>query len=155
MCIVPDAPILIPMLKPSDPAHEEFAPVLLWVRNGRGKFVVGGSKWKQELRAVRSILQPLQELERRGKIVFTPDAEVDAEVQVVKDLEPRADFDDPHLVALVRLTGCRLVCLRDPRAHRFLRDTRLYDRSTERPSLYTGMRNSRLLRDQNIAPCCR
>ena len=109
--------------------------------------------YKDELNAVKSILGFLAELQRRGKIVRRIDTEVDAEVLVVKAIEPKKDFDDPHLVALVRLTGCKLICVRDPRSHKFLRATNLYRSLRERPRLYTRAKNSSLLCLKNIPNC--
>ena len=155
MCVVADPPTLIPMFKQTDPEHIAFAPVRDWIVTGPGKFIIGGSKYKKELSAVKSIIPFLLELQRRGKIVSCIDAAVDAEEAAVKLIEPAVDFDDPHLVALIRLTGCRLICIRDPRSHRFLRATRLYVTSGDRPRLYTRAKNKTLLHHANVAPCCR
>ena len=116
---------------------------------------MGGAKYKRELSALKSILSILVELERKGKVVRATDADVDADELIVKTIEPASDFDDPHLVALVRLTGCRLICIRDPRAHKFLRAAAFYRSKKDRPSLYTRAKNYILLRPQNLAPCCR
>jgi len=155
MCIVVDPPAFIPMFKQTDPEHSDFAAVRDWVISGPGKFVLGGAKYKGELFAVRSVLHFLTELERRGKVVRRNDAEVDADEAAVKVIEPAADFDDPHLVALIRLTGCRLICVRDPRAHRFLRATKFYATTKDRPKLYTRPKNGSLLCSQNLALCCK
>jgi hypothetical protein len=116
---------------------------------------MGGATYNKELSAVRSIIGLLAELERRGKIVRRANAEVDAEESKVRQIEPSKDFDDPHLVALVRLTGCKLICIRDLRAHRFLRAAHFYRRLQDRPRLYTRAKNSPLLCAANIAPCCK
>ena len=155
MCVVADPPTFVPMFKSSDPDHPAFAAVREWVTAGPGKFVMGGAKYRAELFAVRSVLPFLTELEKRKKIVRRSDAEVDAEELIVKRIEPTEDFDDPHLVALVRLTGCRLICIQDQRSHRFLRATRLYRSAKERPRLYTRAKNASLLCSDNLAPCCK
>jgi hypothetical protein len=155
MCLVADPPTLVPIFKQADPDHAAFSPVKSWVISGPGKFVIGGSKYRAELNAVRSILPFLTELEKRGKIVRKSDAEVDAEERKVKLIEPSSDFDDPHLVALIRLTGCKLICVRDTRSHKFLRATRLYRVAKERPHLYTRAKNANLLCNNNLSPCCK
>ena len=155
MCIVADPPTFISMFKSTDPGHADFVAVRDWVIGGPGKFVMGGAKYKSELRAVSSVLPFLAELERKGKIIRRTDAEVDADEVAVKAIEPANDFDDPHLVALIRLTGCKLICIRDTRAHKFLRSVRFYQSPKHRPSLYTRPKNGGLLRVENLAPCCR
>lgn len=155
MCIVADPPTLIPIFKETDPEHRDFAPVKDWVLFGPGKLVLGGTKYKEELSRMPSVLAFIRELEKVGKIVRKLDEEVDKDQEAVKVLEPAADFDDPHLVALVRLSGCRVICIRDPRSHRFLRKIALYRSSKDRPKLYTRPKNDGLLCRDNIAPCCR
>lgn len=153
MCIVVDAPVLVPIFKASDPEHGRFLPVHDWVRSGAGKLVLGGSKYKEELASVSSVLPVLMELERRGRVVRVSDALVDREMMIVTGLESSKDFDDPHLIAIVRVTGCRLVCLRDNRAHRFLVKVKLYG-GRARPRLFTNRKHKHLLCPANIAACC-
>lgn len=155
MCIIVDPPLFIPMLKSSDPSNAIYSPVREWIDNGPGKFVIGGTKYRDELRKICSVLPILAEYERKGKIVRQNNTAVDAEVTAVKTIEPRKDFDDPHLVALVRSCGCKLICVNDPRSHKFLRDVRFYQSNKHRPKLYTRPKNVTLLVNNNIASCCR
>lgn len=155
MCIIADPPTFIPIFKNTDPEYEKFSAVREWVQNGRGKFIMGGTTYQNELFAVRSILKILTELERRGKVKRTDTMTVDSEEAIVKELEPTQDFDDPHLVALVRASGCKVICIRDPRSHRFLRMAKFYKSKKDRPKLYTREKNINLLCNNNIAPCCK
>ena len=43
MAVVVDPPLFIPMLKTSDPNHQEYFDIKNWVLNGRAKFVIGGT----------------------------------------------------------------------------------------------------------------
>lgn len=155
MCIVIDPPVFISLLKIDDAEHEKFKPVFDWVVNGSGKFVTGGSKYKNELKKMSSILVILAELKKKGKIVSIDDGTVDFEVDVVKGIEPAKNFDDPHLVALIRLTNCKLVCTRDIRALPYLRSGKFYSSLSQRPKIYTRKKNTGLLCSKNIAKCCR
>lgn len=155
MCIVVDPPLFVPMFKATDPEHDVYQPIRDWIFKGPGKFVTGGSTYKKELSKVSSVLKTLTELEKRGKLVKANDETVDAEEQKAKQLMPTSDFDDPHLVALVRTTLCRLICIRDPRAHKFLRNSTLYVSTKHRPRLYTRAKNKQLLCEQHISTCCR
>jgi hypothetical protein len=155
MCVVVDPPLFVSLFKKTDPDHAEFQPVLNWVDQGRGKFVYGGALYLDELRRVPSAIPVLAELARRGKIVKVDDAAVDQRQAAAKRIEPAQEFDDPHLVAIVGVSGCKLICVRDPRSHKFLRRTDFYNRSTDRPKLYTRAKNRALLCDSNICACCR
>jgi hypothetical protein len=155
MCIVIDPPVFISLFKTDDKEHEKFKPVLDWVINGPGKFVTGGSKYKEELGKISSILSILAELKKKGKMVSVDDLKVNSDVEQIKALEPSKDFDDPHLVALIRLTSCKLVCTRDFRSFRYLRSSKLYASLSLRPKIYTRKQNSTLLCPKNIARCCK
>lgn len=155
MSIVVDPPTFIPMFKASDPEHSAFSPVRDWVTKGPGKFVMGGTKYNRELQSVKSILNLLNELGKKGKIIRRSNTEVDADELRVKAIEPANDFDDPHIVALIRVSGCKLVCIRDRRSHRFLRASYLYDSPRDRPKLYTRAQNVGLLCIFNIPVCLR
>lgn len=143
------------MFKSSDPEHGKYLPVKNWVEKGIGKFVIGGSQYKLELSKIKSILPFLAEFERKGKIRRADDNAVDNEIPLIQRTEPSTDFDDPHLVALVRVSGCKLICIRDPRSHRFLRSGKLYKTLQCRPKLYTREKNVNLLCAINIANCCK
>ena len=155
MCVVADPPTFIPMFKPSDAEHAEFAPVAQWVMKGAGKFVIGGSTYRTQLRAVSSIVGVLLELEKLGKVLRYSDVDVDPERCTPNGLSGSEYFDDAHLVALVRLTKCKVVCVRDKRSHKFLRASHLYQSPKDRPKLYTREKNKSLLCPKNIAACCR
>lgn len=150
MCIVVDPPTLIPMFKADDPEHLNFAPVKEWIDTGPGKFVIGGKKFRAELMAVGTMIKLLTEFEKRGKVLRQNDADVDQHELTVRDIEPAKDFDDPHLVALVRVSGARLVCTRDQRSHKYLKESRFYEQTCGRPKIYTKAKNSSLLCVMNI-----
>jgi hypothetical protein len=155
MCIVVDPPVFVPMFKENDVEHATFVAVRNWVRHGPGKFVIGGSKYQSELANVSSVIPVLSEYERMGKICRRDESHVDNMVALVKFIESSSGFDDEHLVALVRLTGCRLVCLRDAKARKFLKMRKLYAKKQKVPKLYTKAQHaSELLVSANLAPCC-
>lgn len=156
MCIIADPPTFIPMFKDSDPEHATFVAVREWVTKGPGKFVMGGTKYNSELAKISSVIPALLELERKGRIVRAKRMDVDDHEVAVRKIEPSQDFDDPHLVALVRATGCQLICVRDRRSHKFLVDKKFYRTSgLSRPSLYTRANHKKLLLKSSPAPCCR
>lgn len=155
MCIIVDPPLFVPMFKSTDSNHGVYQPVKDWIDKGPGKFVVGGSQYFAELKKVCSVLTHLAEYERRGKIIRRTNTAVDVEVGMVKGIEPSKDFDDPHLVALVRECGCRIICVHDPRSHRYLREPKFYKSLGDRPKLYTRVKNANLLSLGNIPICYR
>jgi len=150
MCIVADPPTFVPIFKVDSANHSDFQPIKNWVLRGGGRFVIGGSKYRKELNGLRSVLPLIAELARMNKIIRRPDNEVDAEEAVVKRIVPSSDFDDEHLVALIRLTGCRVVCTSDLRSHKYFKSDALFPNRADRPSIYSEATHSHLLCNGNI-----
>lgn len=149
------SPLFISFFKVTDPAHPKYRPVLEWIESGPGKLVLGGSQYQQELMKVGSVLRMLSEIEKKGKVKRADKTCVDKDVLDVKKMEPAADFDDPHLVTLIRLTGCKLICVNDPRSHKYLLADSFYGSPKLRPKLYTNHTHKHLLCASNIASCCK
>lgn len=150
MCIVVDACAFSRVFDGDDP---QFGPVKKWIFSGRGRMVFGGTSYIRELNRLKKYLPIVAELSRQGKVVRIKDGEVDVVEKRVKKLVKSTDFDDPHIVAIVDVSGCRLVCTLDARADRFLRDSSLYKKS-RRPSIYRSASHLHLLRNSNIVGAC-
>lgn len=153
MCLIVDANILASFFDPDSTGHSEYRPARDWVIEGKGKLVVGGSKYGSEIPF--KYLKLFGALEKVNKVVVLEKDDVDEVEARVRALEPSKDFDDPHLIAIVIVSGCRIICTNDKRAIPFLKRTELYLGLTQRPQLYTSKRNDRLLVDQRIVGRCR
>lgn len=154
MAVIVDPPLFLALFDEKDERHGDFIEVLNWVIKGPAKFVVGGTKYKNEIYNVRSVMPKLAELSRARKIYSINDTVVDAEELRVKRIEPRADFDDPHLVALVCASKVKIICIKDPRAHKFLRRVDFYPDAKLRPKLFTRAKNRTLLIKDNLKGVC-
>lgn len=155
MCIIVDPPLFISIFKSSDSDHGSFSGLRDWISSGPGKFVLGGSLYKQELSKIESVLNLLKNFERSGKTVSIDDSKVDKEVKAVKKLKKSKDFDDPHLAALVRASFCKIIATRDKRSHKHLTDSSLYKKPCSKPKIYGGNRNNSILCKKNVASCCK
>lgn len=156
MCIVIDANTLSAVFDPTNEKHQAFRPVFEWILRGRGKVVYGGTTYAREaFERVRRFNKLFQELRRLGKAVVLPSAEVDAEERRVRAIEPSVDFDDPHIVAIVEVSGCTLLCSDDRRADKYIKEHSFYQRRSC-PKIYReATHHAELLTDGNIAECCR
>ena len=155
MCIVIDINTLSPVFNPTDQKHLEFLPVLKWICKDKGKIVFGGTKYNEELKRAHKYLRILRYLDAAGKVVRIDDNTVDNEEMRLNDQLTHRDFDDAHLVAIVIVSQCKVICTSDSRAHSFIKDQSLYPKHVKRPSIYSGLKNSHLLCDENIASCCK
>lgn len=156
MCVLIDTCAIHCVFGVDTKNHHDFEPILSWVRYGDGKIIIGGSKYKYELKAcIGKYSGLLAEFRKAGKLIYLDDGKVDARQRDVEKLENDPSFDDPHLVAIVIESGCRIICTNEVVAIPFLLNPRLYPRSTMRPKIYKGVRNASLLKDRrNIAPIC-
>jgi hypothetical protein len=153
MCAVIDPPLFVPIFSNRHSKHHEYECLRMWLISGTGKAVMGGSKYRNELKKVSSVLGLLAELQRRGKIVSFDDSQVDAAASFAKSVGSR-DLDDEHLIGLVAVSGCMVVCLDDPRAHTYLKNRALYRPTVRPPKIFSSSRNKNLLGRRYSAACC-
>lgn len=151
MCIVIDASVIPKVFGKTDP---DYIPVYDWITKGRGKIVIGGTKYGKELANLGRFTRLLSELSRQRKVIVMNKKTIDRLATKLKEIEPKPDFDDPHIVALVEESGCRIVCSEDKRSDKYLRDSRFYKKS-RRPSIYRyAKKHTHLISDKNIVGVC-
>ncbi len=154
MCIVIDTNAFASVFETNAEDHHEFRPILKWICEGKGKIVYGGAKYKAELWISRKYLRIFRQLQTARKTVEIVAAEIDQEQERLERALNHKNFDDPHLIAIVIVSGCKLICSKDKRAYAFIKDSSLYPKHFNRPRIYSSSSNSDLLCDQNIADCC-
>lgn len=152
MCIVIDTNTLASVFKEDSELHDEFIPVKEWILNGKGKIVFGGSDYQAELKKYLSIFK---ELKVGNKAVYISSDLVDKKKEEIKKLIVNKNFDDPHIVALLMVSGCKLICSNDKRAFPYFTHKLFFHPSKNTPKIYSGKRNKRLLVDNNIASICK
>jgi len=155
MCIIIDANTISKVFNEDDINHKEFKPLLDWILNDNGKIVYGGSKYFEELELMAKYRSLFIQLGKARKTVEIPLDLVDFETEKAKEIIQHKDFDDQHLVGLVRASKCKLVCTSEKRAIRFLKNSDLYVKSIHRPKIYSSSKNADLLCKNNIAKCCK
>lgn len=153
MCIIVDTNVLPSVFKQSSSNHSQFKPVRDWIIDGKGKIVFGGTKYINEIKG--TYLAFFLQLKKAGKAVSIPSDLVDAEQLVVGSMIVHPDFDDQHLVGLLRVSGCKLICSLDSRAFPYFRHTLFFSPASNRPRIYSTLTNSSLLCDRHIADVCK
>ncbi len=155
MCIIIDICALSSVFVTDSSAHRDFRPLKKWIVFGRGKVVYGGTKYKQELKKAFKFIKIFGQLKRAGKIVELSREDVDEAQKEVEQEIAHRDFDDPHLVAMVLVSKCRLICTNDDRAIPFLKNSKLYPKHFSKPRIYKSAKNADLLRDDYIVEICK
>jgi predicted nucleic acid-binding protein len=153
MCLIIDTCTFNAVFNEQSKHHHKYAAVLDWVNRRRGKIIIGGTKYRNELKTEK-ILSILAEYQRKTKVVAIPDIYVDREAKRLKGVIGDKDFNDEHLVALVVVSGCRVLCTNDKRALPYIKCRALYPKGIRRPLIYQSERNAKLCSQDNIVEAC-
>ena len=147
-----DANCLSCVFSSTDAGHPDFAPVKEWIDGPGGWLVIGGSKYIAELARARRYLNLVMEMKKRNKdkVIHVADTEVDNHERRIRQMCRDAAFNDAHLVALVCVSKCKLICTNEREALRYLQRRDFYPRGVRRPRIYRAVRNARLLRDTRL-----
>ena len=136
MCIIVDTNKLAEFFK--IPASEDAAPVRRWLHD-RGALVFGVGGRFGEIGG--RIQRQLRDLVQAGRARPVPAAELD---QDMRDLEAAGQLrsNDPHILALARVSGARLLYTADQALIADFKNKRIVD---PRGKVYSGAGNARLL----------
>lgn len=135
--------------------HEPFKPVFDWLMTGRGKLVMGGSKYDEELAKMKKYLRLISLLKSSRKVVRANDEAVDQRTIEIVRACPDADFDDPHMVALLAVSGCKLFCSEDERSYKYIKRKEWYTNGP--PKIYRSKSfkaAKHLLSDRHMSSIC-
>lgn len=154
MCIIIDTCTFFAVFNVEDSHHQRYIPILDWILHRRGKIIIGGSKYRKELKGLK-VQSILAEFERSGRLVKIDDNIVDSIAGYVRLKINDIKFDDEHLVALITASRCKVICTNDKRAHPYLKRRDLYPRGVRRPLIYQTARNAKLCCETNIVDVCR
>lgn len=152
MCIVIDVNVIPCVFDTENKEHCQYKPVFNWVIEGKGKLVIGGTTFLEELEKLSKYLKLLQLLNTAKKVVYVNNDLIDKERDRIRNQVTDADFDDPHLIGLLKVSKCKLICTND---HRMKKYIPIFFSNRERPRLYTKAKNCKLLCDNNIAAICK
>jgi hypothetical protein len=159
MCLVVDANSFSHVFNLRDKRHPAFEPVFRWVFYGNGGgLIYGGDKYGREVDFTSPTYRPLLvELDRKGRMFEMCGQCVDYVAKELKTALPdEPDFDDEHIVALVIVSKCHVVCTEEHRGLRFWKRPDLYPKGTNPPKIYKSTRNADLLTNNaNVADLCR
>ena len=123
----------------ADPVHEDAAPVREWLdrQGGRIVYSTGGAFGEEVGRGLR---HKLADYVRAGKAILVPPNRFACDEIA---LAPRIRSDDPHVLALARATGVRLLYTGDGDLVDDFKDKRFIDQP--RGKVYSRASNANLL----------
>jgi predicted nucleic acid-binding protein len=139
MCLIIDANVAADFVNsPNKPAH---ATINAWLEQHGGTISVGG-KLLTELTKVETVRRRLRVLLQAGRAKHYPQDAVDSEQQGV-ETSGICQSDDPHVIALARVSGARVLFSFDRALCNDFRNTNLVPRPVGK--IYRTARHRRLL----------
>lgn len=153
MCIIIDTNTLSCVFDSTNKDHDNFKPVLDWIYNGKGIIIFGGTKYLDEIKV--NYLNLFLQFKKARKAIFVDNIQVDRETDSCSAAIVHKDFDDQHLVGLLKVSGCKLICSGDARAFRYFTHNTFFSPSSKKPKIYSSRVNLDLLVDTNIADVCK
>lgn len=143
MCLIIDTNIAARVFRnPEDPDFGYIHTCILTGRPCNARFVYGGELAREYSRSP-NILSIILELDRAGRARRISDELVDNETQVVVDSQ-LCRSDDPHIIALARVSNVRLLCSHDQALHQDFKNSALID--DPRGKVYQTTAHKRLVR---------
>ncbi|MDE0130393.1 MAG: hypothetical protein OXQ86_12640 [Gammaproteobacteria bacterium] len=139
MCIIVDADRLGIFL--SDPIAEDAAPIHKWLKQGWGKLVYSTSgKFSTEVGGPSK--RRLAEHSRAGRATAIPASEFHSDERQLRN-NSAVLSNDPHVLALARYSGTRILYTGDGKLMQDFKNKRLIDEP--RGKIYSGKKNADLL----------
>jgi len=149
MCLIVDANLA--SLVFGESLHDDFRPIIDWLTspNKNGKLVVGGHL-AVELNRIGRARRFIRSLQQAGRARFIPE---DVTRQETVRLSSMCESDDPHVIALAKISGARLLCSHDRALHRDFTNPDLI--SNPRGHIYQTSEHEHLLRLYGHTQACR
>ena len=123
----------------------EFGFILRWVlKQEHACFVYGGTKYKCELQKMTKYLKIVNEIKKIGKIAEINTQLIDENADLLKKICTDETFNDEHIVAILNISGCKLVCTKDIEAMSYIKRKDFYS-DKKIPQIYSGAGNKDLL----------
>ena len=114
MCVIIDASVASQVF--AENRGSDYLPLWKWIEQGDGIIVYGGYL-HEELSKVNRAKRYLKALSDAGKAHKMPKDGVDQEEKRVRKMQTPRKSDDPHVLALARLSRARVLCSSDKNLH--------------------------------------
>jgi hypothetical protein len=142
MCLVIDQNVISKVFDSRNAEHKRFHPVQVWVMTGTGSVIYGGTKYIKEL-GKGKYLGLFAELLKARRAIRVDTKSVDDRALVLKLMVPEKEFNDEHIIAVVGISRCCLVCTDDKRSIPYLKRKDLYPPGVHVPRVYRSLADKR------------
>lgn len=140
MCLIIDANIAHYFARPIRP---EAVAVLKWIQDKGGSIVYGGQLATELANAGEDVKSLIISLDRAGRAKRISDGQVSSETETIKALGCCCS-NDPHIIAIARLSGARVLFSHDQNLHTDFKNAALIN--NPRGQVYQNQTHARLLK---------
>jgi hypothetical protein len=141
MCIVIDVNTLPAVFKADCAEHADFKYVKEYIESRAGVIVFGGSQYMIELAKMSSYLKLFGELSKKNYTARINDRLINQRYLEVLEKTADTDCDDQHIIAILGVSRCPLLCSRDKRSFPYVKRKDLYEKHEPRVVIYSSKRN--------------
>ena len=143
--VVVDTDSLSKVFDKANKEHKEFEPLHKSIIDQKRSLVVyGGTKYIGELKRARKFFGLFVELKKSGMAITLNSQQVDDEEERIIGLAEDSKFNDHHIVAIVAVGRCNIICSSDTNSHAYYKNALYYPKHL-RPKIYNGLASSGIL----------
>lgn len=153
MCVIIDVNCIGKVFDQKNAEYQRFQPVHLWVMTGDGSVIYGGTKYLKEL-GEGKYLNLFTELLKVRRAIKINSESVDKRAVQLKIRVPDDAFDDEHIVALVGISRCCVVCTDDVNSLPYLKRRDLYPSGVKVPKIYRSIEDKKLCSSRLMSEIC-
>ena len=139
MCIIVDASRMGDFINPK---HHDSAPIRNWLQNGGRLVFSTGGRFTEEVGKSNKYKQKLVEYSRSGRAELIPCESFASDEEFLKNSN-LLNSNDPHVLALARHTGTRLLYTRDFKLIQDFKNSKVINKP--RGKVYSNSTNADLL----------
>lgn len=152
MCAIIDTCVFPKMFRGDGSPERRFKPIYDWIHKKGGKLITGGTTYERELGGALGVFA---EYEKMQKLIKLDKSKVDRKERELKAREPAGGFDDAHLVAMVILSKCCVICTDEKKAVKYFKRREFYPKGVKPPSVYRNEKHKHLCCADNEVLICK
>lgn len=143
--VVVDTDSLSKVFDKANKEYKEYEPLhKSIIEQKRSVIMYGGTKYMNELKRARKFLRLFVELGKSGMASMLNVQAVDNEEEKIIGLASDSKFNDHHIIAIVVVGRCNIICSSDTNSHGHYKNSLYYPKHL-RPKIYNGLSSSGIL----------
>lgn len=144
--VVIDTDSLSRVLDEKNREHNEYVPLYRSIIEQKQTIIIyGGTKYNGELKRANKFLKLFSEFRKTGMAKDIDDQSVDKEEKRIIKKADDSNFNDHHIVAIVIIGRCNIICSKDSNSHEHYKNGRYYPSHFTKPKIYNGLSSSDIL----------